>query len=346
MLGFLRLALAILVSLNHLWMIYGVGRLAVFSFYVISGYLMTAILTETYGVTAQGIKRYAVNRLLRIYPSYLVSFVLFAAVFSLFDRQTLLHFDSNISTPSTIVDWLKNATLMGLDFSAVDRTIPPSWTLFVELFYYALIPILLIASRRLVLLWLLIAAAYHVWIIAGASPTDPSIAWEARYGNIAAGGLGFAIGACARLYLPAALKTRSAFLVCLALFCSCYAFSAYWALTGTRPELQRILSTVGYYGVMISAAPVVDYLARMRRNGLSEKFGEFSYPFYLVHIPVGFLIFHALDAEHKTATTMAAGVLASLLCSWCLVLIDRKISSARASIRQRNTTTEPLAASQ
>jgi peptidoglycan/LPS O-acetylase OafA/YrhL len=336
MLGYLRFALAILVSFNHLWVIYGVGRLAVFSFYVISGYLMTAIIRETYGTTARGLKRYAANRLLRIYPSYLIVFFIFAILFLFFDRSDLSRFDASISTPETLTDWVKNITLVGLDFSYKNKTVPPSWTLFVELFYYAVIPVLLLINARMLLLWLIAATAYHIYVISGANPTDASIAWEARYGNIAAGALGFAIGACSRIYLPSPLKTKTAFGLSLAVFVSCYSFSAYWALTGMNPDLQRVLSTVVYYGVMLSAAPVVDYLARMPKNKYSENFGEFSYPFYLVHIPMGFVVFFLMDLEHKTFSSMLLGILASLLASWGLVLIDRRISSLRTQIRNKS----------
>jgi peptidoglycan/LPS O-acetylase OafA/YrhL len=336
MLGYLRFVLAILVSLNHLWIIYGVGRLAVFSFYVISGYLMTAIIRETYGTSAAGIRRYLANRLLRIYPSYLAAFLTFSLVFIFFTRPELRTFDSSISTPSTVIGWFQNLTLMGLDFSVVDRTIPPSWTLFVELAYYALIPILLLIHPRMLLVWLAFAIGFHAYVITGASASDPSIAWEARYGNVAAGALGFAIGACARVYLPEFLKTKATFVVSLILFSACYVFSAYWALTGLKPEIQRILSTVAYYGAMVTAAPLVNYLANMPKNKLSEQFGEYSYPFYLLHIPVGFLAFVALDENHKSIPSLIVGVLASLAASGVLVKLDRKISSVRARIRSES----------
>jgi peptidoglycan/LPS O-acetylase OafA/YrhL len=344
MLGYLRFTLAILVSLNHLWIIYGVGRLAVFSFYVISGYLMTAIIRETYGTTAAGIKRYVTNRLLRIYPSYLIVFLAFAVAFLFFDRSELMRFDSNISSPSTALDWLRNTTLLGLDFSVRDRTVPPSWTLFVELAYYALIPLLLMVHPRTLFLWLIAAAAYHAYVIYGANPSDASIAWEARYGNVAAGALGFAIGACTRLYLPHFLKTKMVFVVSSITFAACYGLAAYWSLTGMKPEIQRILSTLGYYGVMLSAAPMVDYLARMPKSQTSEHFGEYSYPFYLVHIPVGFLAFWLLSAEHKNVLTLLAGVTLSLATSWGLVTVDRKISVLRASIRKKSISAKTLKA--
>ncbi len=50
MLGTLRFVLALLVVLNHLWLPVAnkIGAHAVLGFYVISGFLMTRILCETY----------------------------------------------------------------------------------------------------------------------------------------------------------------------------------------------------------------------------------------------------------------------------------------------------------
>ncbi|MFR0716560.1 acyltransferase family protein [Enterobacterales bacterium BD_CKDN230030183-1A_HGKHYDSX7] len=340
MLGYLRFSLALVVSLNHLWMVYGVGRLAVFSFYVISGYLMTAILVQTYGLTAQGIRRYAVNRILRIYPSYLIVFILSAVAFSFFDRPMLAQFDPNISSPASFTNWLMNLTLFGLDFFVTDRAVPPSWTLFVEIFYYGLIPILLVMGRRFIFGWLVISIAYHLWLIISASPTDASFAWADRYGTVWAGGLGFAIGASAKLYMPTILTVRFSFLTSLVVFFSCYALSAFWGFTGLKPSVLKVVSTLGYYGAMFSAAPIVDYLAKMKRVALSEKLGEYSYPFYLVHIPIGFFVFYLMGAEHKNLYTLSATVGVSLIACWVLVQVDRRLSQLRSKIRRCNTMSE------
>ena len=43
---------------------------AVFSFYVLSGFLMSLILNQDYGFTASGLARFAFNRWLRLFPVY------------------------------------------------------------------------------------------------------------------------------------------------------------------------------------------------------------------------------------------------------------------------------------
>ena len=70
--GSWRFFLAFLVVISHLWkdMIGGPAAYAVWGFYVLSGYLMTLVLNEKYGPSINGLKRYAYNRFLRIYPLY------------------------------------------------------------------------------------------------------------------------------------------------------------------------------------------------------------------------------------------------------------------------------------
>lgn len=46
------------------------GIYAVFGFYIISGYLMTLVMHESYAYTARGRIRFALNRFLRLYPQY------------------------------------------------------------------------------------------------------------------------------------------------------------------------------------------------------------------------------------------------------------------------------------
>ena len=70
MLGTYRVILALMVVFQHLGKSYQLGAYAVFTFFVISGYLMTYILNENYGYSLRGRMKYLLNRILRIYPVY------------------------------------------------------------------------------------------------------------------------------------------------------------------------------------------------------------------------------------------------------------------------------------
>lgn len=329
MLGYLRFSLALLVAMNHLWILGGVGRLAVFSFYVISGYLMTTIIQRTYGTSTSGILRYGANRALRIYPAYLIVFVTVVGFLCFFGRADIVSFDPNLSVPATITGWFMNVTLLGLDFSEVDRTIPPSWTLFVELSFYLLIPLLLKVDKRLVLLWLLGSVLYHLYGLLGSSAEDATLNWNFRYGTVAAGSLGFAIGAASQLYLPRILIGRRPALACFFIMLSSYLFTSYWALTGLKPALVGWVSTLGFYGCMFSTAPVVCYLSSLKISKLSERVGEYSYPFYLVHIPAGFFAYRLIGGAEKTLSSLVLGVFLAILISGLIVRLDRMLVSKR-----------------
>ena len=70
--GIYRFLLALNVVIFHLLGVPAIGPFAVFSFFVLSGFLMTLIMKETYGYSLSGLSKYAMNRFLRLFPSYWV----------------------------------------------------------------------------------------------------------------------------------------------------------------------------------------------------------------------------------------------------------------------------------
>lgn len=77
----------ILVAVSHLWadMLHGPAAYALWGFFVLSGYLMVLVLvlTTKYGTTSAGLRAYAFNRFLRIYPPYIVAVALALATIAL-----------------------------------------------------------------------------------------------------------------------------------------------------------------------------------------------------------------------------------------------------------------------
>ena len=80
MFGAFRLLLSLMVVWYHLIDWRFAGPVAVFGFYVVSGYLMTKVINEVYSDGLAGFGRYIANRALRIYPMYWVALALSAAV--------------------------------------------------------------------------------------------------------------------------------------------------------------------------------------------------------------------------------------------------------------------------
>lgn len=72
MFGILRTILAINVVLLHVFSVPTLGNYSVSFFFVLSGFLMTYIMHETYGFDLKGVKYFWLNRILRLYPIYLI----------------------------------------------------------------------------------------------------------------------------------------------------------------------------------------------------------------------------------------------------------------------------------
>src|SRR5690242_16177610 len=96
------------------------GVYAVFAFYVLSGYLMTRVLHETYGFTARGVGHFLWNRGLRIYPTYWV-----AAIVSLLVvwavPATVALYTKVLDIPVTASGIAQNVFIFGLHAWRVPR---------------------------------------------------------------------------------------------------------------------------------------------------------------------------------------------------------------------------------
>ncbi|SNT01572.1 Peptidoglycan/LPS O-acetylase OafA/YrhL, contains acyltransferase and SGNH-hydrolase domains [Geodermatophilus pulveris] len=166
------------------------GRLSEWSahgltlFFVLSGFLLyrpyaKAILARQ---ELPSTRRYAANRLLRIYPGYVVVFVLVCLVFGLAalpgqpgaGEQTV----GRLSDPATVV----------LDLSLLHTYVPgylltgitPAWSLTAELTFYVVLPLLAVAAAALAARWVgptvAITAAPAALVVLGLASTAVSVA--------------------------------------------------------------------------------------------------------------------------------------------------------------------------
>ncbi len=186
MLGIYRYALAMMVALSHLWndLIWWQGIYGVFGFYVISGYLMTLILSEVYTGFANS-WRYALNRILRIFPVYWAALAI-ALIVGYLGLETLIKDIEAAYQPQSATEFIGNFTLIA--FWESKLTISQAWSLRVELVYYALM-VFLCRDWRIVLIWLfcsILICAYQV---------NENSVFYLRYSTIAGASIAFALGA-------------------------------------------------------------------------------------------------------------------------------------------------------
>lgn len=171
--GLLRLLFALTIVIFHTGDIFGYrifnSRLAILSFFVISGFYMAFILDRKYFKKKHSFKLFIVNRFLKIYPIYWVSLliiVLFGVVKYLFNAGGQDNFISHFFQYSTHINGLamllysvnfitRNITLVVNSdyFFKPDMTpgyllVQQAWTLQIELLFYVLAPFLMFFSKK------------------------------------------------------------------------------------------------------------------------------------------------------------------------------------------------------
>ncbi|MBE8971406.1 acyltransferase, partial [Nostocales cyanobacterium LEGE 12452] len=162
--GIYRFLLSIFVAISHTGvLINGLnpGVIAVISFFLISGYVMTALISKNY-FEPKKIVWFYLDRILRIYPQYLFNIIAVLIIYSVFGLNS--HY---LSKP-TEIGLLQNLLIIPMGFYMIPwvgdkfMIIPPAWSLGLEGCFYILIPFLLIYKLQKIFFLL----SYIVFLLA------------------------------------------------------------------------------------------------------------------------------------------------------------------------------------
>lgn len=331
MLGILRFVLAVLVVVAHLtegaqffshW-----GIFAVFGFYLVSGYLMTLVLNETY---AFRFSPFAANRFLRLFPIYYVVAVCSAVV--ILSAPNPGEFHPAWQTYRKL-DVIGNGLIFPFEFyNESFRFVPPIWSVAVELVNYFLLWLFVARSRKLALATLLLALGYHAFSVAADMP------WINRYAPFYAALLPFSLGACiyfAREHLttlPAPMAKRLA-------ATSSLVWTANLLVGGWMAGIGGKFFNWFFYVNLASLCAFVSCLAApsfrafFARSG--KVLGDLAYPVFLTHWIVGYVVsVLVFDGRRRGLPLLAAAALpilgVSFFLSW---MADRWFEPLRARIR-------------
>lgn len=271
--GAWRFLLAVLVAVSHLWggMIHGPAAYAVWGFFVLSGYLMTLVLGHKYGTDAAGIRAYAANRVLRIYPSYVVAVLLGIATIWVLRRLGAdpAGLNPQFLMPNGAWNWLAVVGMVPwLPQSGLP--VPVAGALYVEVWAYALMP-LFARSRSAALLGTLGALAANLDLGFGLDSFVP------RYTGFATGLLAFGAGALVCHWRDALrpIAWPVPALLAWGAHCVVWIYYPYWPWT------------YGMYASVLLSAWVVASLAECRTGAADGWLGDLSYPVYLLHTMAG-----------------------------------------------------------
>lgn len=337
MFGLLRTFLAFWVMAYHLLGVPLIGPYAVFSFYVLSGFLMTTLMQERYGYTAAGRIGYAASRALRLYPAYWASAGLSLLLLTWLGENAVQRVHSDIGVPRNLWQLVQNATMLFLapfPNEVSPRLCPPAWALTVEIVFYALIAAGVSRTHQRALLWAALSLGYVL------ASYVLGLGSHYRYVPIPAASLPFAIGsliyfwkdslvsALSRGHLDAPLPWIALLATNAALFAS------------LRTTAPTFVSEVGLYAGTAMTAVLVAILFQRSLPFISPSWdcrvGRLSYPLYLCHWQMGvlasFLVFGepvSAPAERGLATFAVTALLALAYSAVVATLIDAPIDRFR-----------------
>jgi peptidoglycan/LPS O-acetylase OafA/YrhL len=351
MFGIWRTLLAIEVVAFHLLFLPFIGAYAVFSFFVLSGFLMTHIVHSTYGYSPGGLARYLGNRALRLYPSYWFALCLSIALIWVVGAPLVAAYHPAITMPATTTAWIENLTMI---FPAVvprdvmPRLIPLTWALTVEIVYYVLIGLGLSRTRTITALWLAASIAYAIVARSLHHPKDSvdEIIPIFQYSAVAAGSLPFALGALVWHYRQGLCGWLERFHIGN----PCLLIVMRWALYIIVAVIQARLGwkglvmignwlNVGLSGLIVCT--LFHFRPAPRWRAIDRAVGDYSYPIYLLHMQMGLLAAVLLFGSPVTGRSLNSlavfGLGLFLTClagTVCARLIDPAAEKLRSRIKQ------------
>lgn len=357
MLGIIRFFLASCVIIFHLSaQIPHIGLLAVNFFYVISGYLITLILNETYSFK---IREFSINRFLRLYPTYYF-IALIAVAFSIIpiSGTTSIGFHKNTTgiyqpldlianififpfalindASITSVPWLDSMVFGGYRF----RWLSTSWSVAVELVCYMLLFIFVARRLSFALLSMIASVAFQAMVI----HYNQNIL--INYNTVMAALMPFSLGSTAyflcryleRHALRIQVSNRNQiYLLMLVLI----AFLVNWFFASKSYGAEIFTSPLYYVNTFIAFASVIIFHnvnPHGRLGSLSKVLGDLSYPIFLCHFLCAYIAWQILGRpEQKLGwDTFFLAYPMSLALGYCTIkLIDRPIQRIRNKVRPK-----------
>ena len=271
--GVYRLLLAVLVALSHMGIKFAglnPGVVAVISFLIISGFVMTSLIERNYNALSK-VGLFYVDRALRLYPQFLFYLCMSCAVIYFLLPGTPQ------AAELTFRHIVANLTIVPLDFYmfglAGTELMPPAWSLGLELCFYLAIPFLLIFKLRGVAVVLSVA----VFLVACLGYINTDV-----YGYRLLPGVLFMFLCGSYLY---GKQAKGRLIVAGTLVGAALLFIAIMAGWIERRPFNAEVTLGVALGI-----PAVFLLTKLRQHPLDEFFGNISYGVFLNHFVAMYLL--------------------------------------------------------
>jgi len=304
------------------------GMHAVYGFFVLSGFLMTLVISERYTTHYKGLIKYAINRFLRIFPTYWTIIVIsLIAILILSPDDILIR---SISYPKTLSDFVKNLFIIGLEGGYKLRLVPPAWSLSIELVYYAVIPVVLaFGNKKGILIWFLISIVLTIIQAFGVADI------KYKYTALLTGSLPFSFGSLLYFYKDSlGIIFRKYIVVTFALFLTFALTSKSFTSTPQYGAYISIIFTglliIGLFNLDKSNYPV--WVLKL------DKFlGDIAYPVFLIHWLVAGILTHTIFSpkDYKTLPFFIVSfIIVNLLSIGIHYLLEERVNKIRDSVKK------------
>ena len=341
MFGIWRCLLAMEVVAHHLLGAPVVGFYAVFSFFVLSGFLMTAIMHDTYGYSLAGFGNYLGNRALRLFPNYWFAVAVSLALIALLGAAAVAQYNPAMTLPSTPIDWAQNLSMIFANMlpkEVMPRLVPLAWALTVELCYYVLIGLGASRTRVTTFIWLVLSFVYVV-VIRQLHPEGGGYLYDA----ILAGSLPFSVGSLAWHFRKPiiGMLNRLRFGDARLLIAARWGLYLGILLLEAQTGWRWLIIFGNWLNIIISAGIICALFSVQPSNRLRQvdrAVGDYSYPVYLLHLQMGLLAGVLLygGRQYSGVWIFAVGLaLTVLLGTICTRIIDPSLDRIRRGVRQR-----------
>lgn len=337
MFGSLRFALAFLVVVSHLAPApetAHLGYYAVRVFFVLSGYVVTHALNETYRFEAG---RFWANRLLKLLPPYWLACGATLALLAAAPRaaaEFLPYWNHELAWRPVVL----NLLVAPLQFKEPAlRLVPPSWSLPVELAQYLALSVFVARRPRNALIALAIGVAYHLACF------EQDLGWESRYFPAPAAALSFSVGALLWFGVRSGLAAMGPVWTapCLALWVANLCAGSF------LPDSYDF--GWGYYLNVTFAAAVVLSLTEIQAGPvfarLDRALGGLAYPIFLLHWLAAFAVHLAFpDMPMRGWVFLSLAVPVLLVGAFALFALEQALVEPLRSRIRRERTQEPCPA--
>jgi peptidoglycan/LPS O-acetylase OafA/YrhL len=291
--GLVRLFLALVVAGDHFmvrfaipqgvsqrgvdqWVFFN-GGLAVFFFYVISGFLISYVLSRKYGEDLAGAAQFYRSRFIRIFCLYWPLLVIASVLFNYGPHDFL---DRVVSIFIIGGDWIVPFKAYPNEYNPYFRVLGPVWSVGAELTFYAIAPWLL-RSLKASIACFVMSLALRLWL---QSVFGFHQAWTYHFFPTAL--CFFLAGHLARVLADCWPRMANLFGPPLLILAP--------LSVGMTSDTGGWLSPWIYVGAASFALSLPWLFAVTKDNRISNFFGDASYPLYLSHLFVLNLVFASL----------------------------------------------------